>query len=208
MKLVYNIDDKRNYAMKVMNKRRLKSKFMGIGKNAYHMVENELAILKQIDHPNCVNLIEIMDDEEGCDKIYLIMEYISRGNLKDKIDKEGLDKNQCRRYFRDIIAGLEYCHEIAGVVHRDIKPENVMIDENLSGKIVDFGVCFLMRDRTDDTITATAGTTLFFAPEMCMGEAFHGRATDVWAAGVTLWYMLFKSYPFYAKTVSKAYDVI
>lgn len=63
--------------MKIMNKRRLKRKFMGRGKNAYHLVENELAILKQIDHPNCVNLLEIIDEEENSDKVYLITEYIS-----------------------------------------------------------------------------------------------------------------------------------
>ena len=153
-----------------------------------------------------MNLIEIIDDSE-CDKIYLITEFISRGNLKEKVDKEGLDEAQTRRYFRDLVAGLEYCHEIAGVVHRDVKPENIMIDEALRGKLVDFGVCHIMKEMNDE-MTATAGSTLFFAPEMCTGEAFHGRRIDVWAAGVTLYYMVFKKYPFFTQQMSKAYELI
>ena len=50
VKLCFNTDDKKHYAMKIMNKRKLKLKFMGRGKNAYHLVENELSILKQIVH--------------------------------------------------------------------------------------------------------------------------------------------------------------
>ena len=142
-----------------------------------------------------MNLLEIIDDEE-CDKIYLVTEYISRGNLKAKVDSEGLDELQTRRYFRDLVAGLEYCHEIAGVVHRDVKPENIMIDEGFGGKLIDFGVCHIMKDMNDE-MSATTGSTLFFAPEMCTGESFRGRRTDVWAAGVTLYYMVFKKYPFH-----------
>ena len=217
MKLCFNALDKQHYAMKIMNKRKLKRKFMGRGKNAYHLVENELSILKQIvgpssnpltaqDHPNCVNLLEVIDDAE-IDKIYLVTEYISGGNLKEKVDKDGLDEAQTRRFFRDIVAGLEYCHEVAGVVHRDVKPENVMIDEGVHGKLVDFGVCHIMKGSNDE-MSATAGSTLFYAPEMCTGEPFRGRRTDVWAAGVTLYYMVFRKYPFFTNQMSKAYELI
>ena len=82
-----------------------------------------------------------------------------------------------------------------------------MIDENMRGKLVDFGVCHIM-NQGDDEIRATAGSTLFFAPEMCTGEAFRGRGADVWAAAVSLWYMCYRTYPFQASHASKAFDVI
>ena len=64
-----------------MNKKKLKRKFVGRRKNAYNLVERELAVLRQIDHPNCVRLYETIDDDSW-DKIYLVMEYIEGGDLK------------------------------------------------------------------------------------------------------------------------------
>ena len=69
------------------------------------------------------------------------------------------------------MVGLEYCHEIAGVLHRDIKPANLMLDENFNVKLIDFGVCFIMTNG-DDRITSTAGSPIFWAPEMLDGEQF------------------------------------
>ena len=56
---------------------------MGRRKNAYHLVEKELAVLQQIEHPNCVRLFETIDDDR-CDNIYLVMEFIKNGDLKQK----------------------------------------------------------------------------------------------------------------------------
>ena len=74
-----------------MNKKKLKRKFLGIKKNAYHLVEKELTVLRQIDHPNCVRLYETIDDE-ACDKIYLVMEYIAGGDLGEKQKKRPFDE--------------------------------------------------------------------------------------------------------------------
>ena len=111
-----------------------------------------------------MRLFEIIDDEL-CDKIYLVMEYLNKGSILDKLATGSLDEEQLRKYFRDLISGLEYCHEVAWVVHRDIKPENLMLDEKFNVKLVDFGVCYIMPDG-QDTMEATAGSPLFQAPEM------------------------------------------
>ena len=72
------------------------------------------------------------------------------------------------RWFRDLICALEYCHECAGIIHRDIKPENILIDENDSVKLADFGVSQIMENGNDE-INTTAGSQLYFSPEACRG---------------------------------------
>lgn len=74
-------------------------------------------------------------------------------------------------YFRDLIAGLEYCHECAQIIHRDIKPDNLLLDQDDRIKIADFGVSFIMENGSDE-ITATAGSNYFFAPEVTKGNSY------------------------------------
>ena len=84
----------------------------------------EVSILKKLHHPNVVELYEVIDDPK-VDKLFLVFEYIESGCLmkiisKDKTDKPAFAEETCRRYFRDLICGLEYLHENK-IVHRDIK---------------------------------------------------------------------------------------
>jgi [calcium/calmodulin-dependent protein kinase] kinase len=98
-------------------------------------------------------------------------------------------------------------HECAGVVHRDIKPENLLIDENDRVKIADFGVSFIMENGSDE-IHTTAGSDYFFSPEVCKGINHKGRKSDIWALGVTLYYMIFKKYPFTSNNRPELYNKI
>ena len=82
------------------------------------------------------------------------MEYIEGGDLKQKQEKGRFDESQVRRYFKDIVAGIDFLHGVAGVVHRDIKPENIMLDADDNAKLVDFGVCLVL-DGGEDVIEDT-----------------------------------------------------
>jgi serine/threonine protein kinase len=66
------------------------------------------------------------------------------------------------------VRGLEYCHEIAGVIHRDIKPDNILLTKEKRVKITDFGVSLMMENNCDE-IATTAGSSYYFAPEVCYG---------------------------------------
>lgn len=71
--------------------------------------------------------------------IFMIMEYVSGGELFDYIVKHGkLKEYEARRFFQQIISGVDYCHRHM-IVHRDLKPENLLLDHNLHVKIADFG---------------------------------------------------------------------
>jgi len=92
-------------------------------------------------------------------------------------------------------------------VHRDIKPENLLIDENDRLRISDFGVSFLVENGCDE-IQTTAGSNYFFSPEVCSGQVFKAKKSDIWSAGVTLYFMMFKKHPFTANNIPALYHKI
>lgn len=153
VKLVLNTDEENKaYAMKVLSKRKLKKIFVGKNRTAMQDVMQEIAIMKKLDHENVVRLYEVLDDP-SCDKLYIIMEYVKNGSLMVKLSKsKTLQPHNLWKYFRDLITGLNYLHECAGIIHRDIKPENLLIDDNDKIKISDFGVSYIIENGCDDLI--------------------------------------------------------
>ena len=137
------------------------------------------------------------------------MEYVRNGSLFSKM-KANFQPGTIWRYFRDMLSGLHYCknsefkndivHEGACVIHRDIKPENMLIDENDKLKISDFGVSHIIENGSDE-IQSTAGSNYYFAPEICDGNTYKGKKSDIWALGVTLYQMVFRKYPYKASNI-------
>jgi serine/threonine protein kinase len=192
--------------MKIMNKARLRKLLLGKNKSAYKLIENEIAIMKKMCHPNIVQLFEIIDDPNS-NKLYLVMQYVAGGTILDKIKEYGkIPIDLSWKYFRGLIAGLEYCHVAANIVHRDIKPENLLIDAQDNLYVSDFGVSFIVENGSDES-RSTFGSPCFMAPEICKCGNYKGKQTDIWAAGVTLYYMITGKLPFEGsdmKTLSKA----
>ena len=113
----------------------------------------------------------------------------------------GLNEQDARLYFIDMIKALEYCHNTIKVIHRDIKPENIMINHNNEAVLIDFGVSAIVEHQeNDDELTSKMGSYMFFAPEMFESSTstkkVRGRKTDLWALGITLYYMLCGQYPY------------
>ena len=136
------------------------------------------------------------------------MEFVPCGTLEQMIKKSVMTSQKAWKYFRGLIMGVEYCHEKANVVHRDIKPENLLIDINDNVKIADFGVSFMMDYTLSDEMTVMAGSHYFMAPEVCTQERYKGRPSDIWAMGVTLYYMLSRKLPFEGKNIQDLYKNI
>ena len=164
----------------------------------------ELDILKTLVHKHIVKLHEIIDDPQS-KKLYIVMDYLSGGTLLEKLMKTeaGFSDEEARNFFSQLISAIHYCHEVKNFAHRDIKPENIMLDDD--GKLIlcDFGVSQFF-SAENDILKGTFGTVRFMAPELqgiSSKPIFHGRAIDIWAAGVTLYYMKTKKYPFDGKTL-------
>ena len=92
-----------------------------------------------------------------------------------------------------MLRAIQYCHEVIRVVHRDIKPDNVMIAADHQAVLIDFGVSVLCGDNDSENaaLRQKSGTYMFFAPELFTGETkTFGHATDLWALGITFYYLL------------------
>lgn len=186
------------FAMKEYNKNRLKHKLLGKKRTAFDSVLDEVALLSRAQHPNIIYLYEVIDSPEGR-KTYLVMELASKGSLQSLLP---LPETQAKAYFTQIVLGVEYLHEVVQVVHRDLKPENILIDSNNVIKICDFGSAQALQ-KPDDTFSNTPGTPVFQSPEQWGGTTeFLGKPLDIWALGVTLYYMLFNKPPFAARRLS------
>uniref|UniRef100_A0A8D0E7B6 calcium/calmodulin-dependent protein kinase n=1 Tax=Salvator merianae TaxID=96440 RepID=A0A8D0E7B6_SALMN len=212
VKLAYNEDDNTYYAMKVLSKKKLmrqagfprrppprgaKSPVEGFcqPKGPIEQVYQEIAILKKLDHPNVVKLVEVLDDPSE-DHLYMVFELVKKGPVMEVPNLKPLTEDQARFYFQDLIKGIEYLH-YQKIIHRDIKPSNLLVGEDGHIKIADFGVSNEFKG-TDALLTNTVGTPAFMAPETLSEtrKIFSGKALDVWAMGITLYCFVFGQCPF------------
>lgn len=91
---------------------------------------------------NVVKLHEIIDDPQHS-KIYLVTDYLAGGTIAEKLqseDKQGMQVSLVKKYFRQLVSAVHYCHEVLNIAHRDIKPENLLLDMNGDLILCDFGV--------------------------------------------------------------------
>lgn len=93
--------------------------------------------LRTVNHPNIVNLLEVIDTEET---LFIVMEYISGGDLRTYLEAKGrMTEGEARGLFCQLVSALQHCHQ-RGVVHRDLKLGNLLLDTNNNIKISDFGL--------------------------------------------------------------------
>ncbi|KAJ0397195.1 hypothetical protein ATCC90586_007633 [Pythium insidiosum] len=152
----------------------------------------EIAILKSMNHPHIMSLREYFVD---ADNYYLVTEFVSGGELFDRIvEKTYYSEKEARDLVHILLDTIKYCHD-KGVVHRDLKPENLLLvskDDDASIKLADFG--FAKKVVVDDSgLVTTCGTPGYVAPEILEGESY-GKPVDVWSVGI-ITYILLAGYP-------------
>ncbi|XP_068766937.1 calcium/calmodulin-dependent protein kinase kinase 2 isoform X6 [Struthio camelus] len=224
VKLAYNEDDNTYYAMKVLSKKKLMrqagfprrppprgAKAASEGcvqpKGPIEQVYQEIAILKKLDHPNVVKLVEVLDDP-GEDHLYMVFELVKQGPVMEIPTLKPLTEDKARFYFQDLIKGIEYLH-YQKIIHRDIKPSNLLVGEDGHVKIADFGVSNEFKG-ADALLTNTVGTPAFMAPETLSEtrKIFSGKALDVWAMGITLYCFVFGQCPFMDERILSLHNKI
>lgn len=146
-------------------------------------IRREAEVLRQLDHPAIVALLDVFDDG---DDLVLVMDYLPGGNLAQRVNADGaLPGDQIGEIGDRLLDGLASAHR-QGIVHRDIKPANVLFDADGRAALADFGVA-IHRDATPG-LTASemvVGTPGFMSPEQARGETATA-ASDVFSLGATL----------------------
>ncbi|CAI5941865.1 unnamed protein product [Closterium sp. NIES-64] len=172
-------------AIKILNRRKIRSMDME------EKVRREIKILRLFMHPHIIRLYEVIETPAD---IFVVMEYVKAGELFDYIVEKGrLLEDEARRFFQQIVSGIEYCHRNM-VVHRDLKPENLLLDAKGNVKIADFGLSNVMRD--GHFLKTSCGSPNYAAPEVISGRLYGGPEVDVWSCGVILYALLCGSLPF------------
>ncbi|KAK1279759.1 CBL-interacting protein kinase 32 [Acorus gramineus] len=169
-------------------------------------IKREIATMKLIKHPNVVRLCEVMGSKT---KIFIVLEFVTGGELFDKIVNHGrMREEEARRYFQQLINAVDYCHS-RGVYHRDLKPENLLLDASGNLKVSDFGLSALSQQvRDDGLLHTTCGTPNYVAPEVLNDRGYDGATADLWSCGVILFVLLAGYLPFDDSNLMNLYKKI
>jgi eukaryotic-like serine/threonine-protein kinase len=161
--------------------------------------DREAKLAGSLNHPNIV-ACHSAGTTRGVQ--YMVMEFIDGETMKTRVRREGgkLPEMEALRLIREIARGLGHAHS-KGVVHRDIKPDNVLLGNDGSVKISDFGTAKSFLD--EDTLSRTGviiGTPHYISPEQVRADKNIDHRADLYALGGTLYHMLTGQVPFDAKT--------
>ncbi|KAM0820456.1 putative Protein kinase domain-containing protein [Seiridium cardinale] len=180
-------------------------------KDSLFLIREEIAIMKKLDHPNLVSLIEVLDDPEE-DSLWMVLEMCKKGVIMKvglEEDADPYPAEQCRYWFRDMVLGIEYLHA-QGIIHRDIKPDNLLLTDEDCLKIVDFGVSEMFEKPEDMRTAKSAGSPAFLPPELCVAKHgdISGKAADLWSMGISLYCLKYGRLPFHRYNVLEMYESI
>ncbi|XP_017225079.1 CBL-interacting serine/threonine-protein kinase 23 isoform X2 [Daucus carota subsp. sativus] len=188
VKFAKNSETGENVAIKIIDKEKvLKHKMIG-------QIKREISTMKLVRHPNVIRMHEVMASKT---KIYIVLEFVTGGELFDRIASKGrLKEDEARKYFQHLINAVNYCHS-RGVFHRDLKPENLLLDANGVLKVSDFGLSALPQQvREDGLLHTTCGTPNYVAPEVINNKGYDGAKADLWSCGVILYVLMAGYLPF------------
>jgi serine/threonine protein kinase len=187
--LVNHNETKEKYALKVIEKKKLLNMYGNCD-----IIYNEIKIHSKLEHPNIIRLYSVNETEKD---INIIMEYAKNGNLYQLITetKTGFSEIKAFRYFIQVVNAVYFLHENQ-IIHRDIKPENLLISENDTIKLCDFGWA---KQLTLKNRSSYCGTVEYMAPEIIESENYD-YSVDIWSLGILLYELLMGHSPFKDKT--------
>lgn len=156
-------------------------------------LRREVDILRKLHHPNIVSFYDFMETK---DKLFIITEHLSGGELFDYILNNGpLSENLTRKILFGVFNAVLYLHE-RGVIHRDIKAENLIFFKNINGefslKLIDFGFSTILKNNLTGSFLGTGG---YIAPEIRQNRNY-STSVDNWALGILLYCTLSARLPF------------
>ena len=174
-------------------------------------IMDEIEILKNLDHPDIVRIMEFYSTESS---YFIINEYCKYGELFEQV-KNIFSETQIAVMFRQILSGLAYLHS-NNIIHRDLKLENILINDieksKTTGedlfllKIIDFGTAKIFDKNKKKSLGTIVGSVYYIAPEVLLKK--YGKECDMWSAGVILYMFIVGHAPFDGKNNKEIMDNI
>jgi len=166
--------------------------------SARRAVESEIEILRVVNHPNVVRIIDVLEDARAW---YVITELLNGGDLYDRIQRGAFSEAQLVKFAEYTFSILKYLHS-KGIAHRDLKLENFMLHVNQETgvetiKLIDFGFAYRKKEGKKFVTDDHPGTLSYQAPEIVRQQPYRPEKVDVWCAGVMLYSAFEKAFPFY-----------
>ena len=180
----------------------------GIPQDGRKLIENEISILRELDHPNIVKQYETFTDDLNS-KLYIVMEYCEKGDLdklilQNKNNNKFVDEDLIWDILVQTLNALKYIHNEKKILHRDIKPSNIFLDKYYKIKLGDFG---LSRKYYTGYANTILGTPLYMAPEMLEKKQYNVEA-DIWALGCSIYELTNYVVPFEAPNMDILLNII
>ncbi len=157
--------------------------------------EREAKALAKLNHPNIVSVFDYGNTSDG--QAYFIMEFVHGLNLREAMQSMPIDLSHSTEIVCSVATALTYAHT-KGVIHRDIKPENILLSDDGSIKLADFGIAKINNAAAEKKITATRqvlGTVHYLAPEQLEASNEVDHRVDIYALGVVFYELLTKQLP-------------
>ncbi|KAG8437788.1 hypothetical protein GDO86_008480 [Hymenochirus boettgeri] len=169
--------------------------------------ESELNVLRRVRHTNIIQLIEVFESPE---RVYMVMELATGGELFDRIIAKGsFTERDATHVLQMVLEGVKYLHAL-GITHRDLKPENLLYyHPGTDSKIMitDFGLASARKKGDDCLMKTTCGTPEYIAPEILVRKPYT-NSVDLWALGVISYILLSGTMPFEEDNRSRLYRQI
>ncbi|XP_063674033.1 uncharacterized protein LOC134811206 [Bolinopsis microptera] len=176
------------YAVKIISKTKTPREYLR------KFVPREVDALKRLsvyEHPHISQMREFFETSR---RVYLVTKLAMGGDLLTYINsRKCLNEDTSRKMIAELLCALDHIHDL-GIVHRDLKCENLLIGQNDSLVVSDFG--FATQQPRNRLLTTFCGSYAYAAPEILSGSSYNGKCTDVWSVGVILYAMLNGKLPF------------
>ena len=165
----------------------------------HRLTEDEYTHLISLDHPSIIKLYDAFNDEHAQ---YLVMEYCINGTIQEK---GKLSYEKFTHYAKQILEAISFCHSNK-IAHRDIKPDNIFLDHYDHIKLADFGMAKSFDE--DSKSSDKCGSLMYLSPEFFLYQEINPFKADIWALGITFFYMATGNYPFHYKSREELVQLI